>query len=399
MLRLFFMLSLVLCHNLHAQTIAPAKRDSLLRRARETHTDALILVQDGKMIVEEYFDNPVTPVYLASISKALTSIAILKLLSDGKIRSIDQPVMDFYPQWRQGQKQKITLRMLLDHTSGLQNERNASLELEPPGEVEDIIQLALAAELSNVPGTVYNYNNKAIALLAGIIEQAGGERMDRYFEKHFFKPMNITSYEWLRDRAGQPKAFAGFRLQAADLAKFGQLMLNGGTYAGKRFIASRWIDSALVPSSPLHSEIGLTWTLIPKSVKWAIKDTIQSALLQAALPETSKEKARALFGKEMEPFMAYRIIGDLFGISLRTQQQTDSLAKATGIYFDSLFRKIPSRALAGYMHSGTGGQYLLILPEYKIVAVRLVRRDEHYKEDRDLFPDFRRRVTDLVKEK
>src|SRR5688500_5074079 len=119
---------LLLSHTLHAQTIAPAKLDSLLQRARATHSDALVVMHDGRIIVEEYFGTPVAPIYIASISKAPSSIAILKLLSDGKIQSIDQTVMDFYPPWRQGQKKNITLRMLLDHTSGLQNERNASLE-------------------------------------------------------------------------------------------------------------------------------------------------------------------------------------------------------------------------------------------------------------------------------
>src|SRR3546814_19063982 len=68
-----------------------------------------------------------------------------------------QPVADFYPEWKQGQKQQITLRMLLNHSSGLQNARRADVEIYP---APDAIQLALAAELSSKPGTAASYNNK-----------------------------------------------------------------------------------------------------------------------------------------------------------------------------------------------------------------------------------------------
>src|SRR5688572_7519117 len=96
-----------------AQNIPQQELDSLMAQARASNSDGLVIIQYGKVIVEEYFDQPLTPTYIASISKALHSIAIIKLLSDKKIKSIDQPVADFYPEWRQGQKKDITLRMLL----------------------------------------------------------------------------------------------------------------------------------------------------------------------------------------------------------------------------------------------------------------------------------------------
>jgi CubicO group peptidase (beta-lactamase class C family) len=77
--------------------------------------------------------------------------------------------------------------MLLSHTSGLQNYPNASIELEPQPtqKVKNVIQLALAAEVSALPGKVSSYNNKAEALLAGITGKASGLQMDKFFEKYF----------------------------------------------------------------------------------------------------------------------------------------------------------------------------------------------------------------------
>lgn len=91
----------------------------------------------------------------------------------GKLTSIDEPVHAFFPEWRQGRKRDITVRMLMEHTSGLQNVPMTTLEIYPS---PDFVQLALCAELDAEPGTTFAYNNKAVNLLAGIVERADDER-------------------------------------------------------------------------------------------------------------------------------------------------------------------------------------------------------------------------------
>ena len=113
LLPLLVSLFIISSHLSFSQKISKAKLDSLIRQARITHSDGLLVLQDGKILIEEYFNQPRTPTYIASISKALHSMALTKLLSDKKIRSVDQYVADFYPEWKQGQKRDITLRMLL----------------------------------------------------------------------------------------------------------------------------------------------------------------------------------------------------------------------------------------------------------------------------------------------
>src|SRR5687767_10023281 len=121
---LFLVPFLLFVFNTSAQDLDQKKVDSLVAAARKANSDGLVILHKGKVVADESFGQPATPTYIASVSKALVSMAIVKLLSDKKIRSIDQPISDFYPEWRQGQKRSITLRMLLSHTSGIQNEKN-----------------------------------------------------------------------------------------------------------------------------------------------------------------------------------------------------------------------------------------------------------------------------------
>jgi CubicO group peptidase (beta-lactamase class C family) len=218
-----------------APQIDPAALDNLVARARATHSNALLVWQHGKLIREEYFGTRPHGEPLMSTTKSIVALAIGKLVDDGKLRSFDQPVSDFYPEWKQGQKRSITIRHLLTHTSGLQNENNAGIEIYP---APDAIKLALAAELSDPPGTRFSYNNKATNLLAGIVQRASGQRMDRYIADQIFRPLGIVDARWVElDPAGTPYAMSGLMMTAADLLKIGQLVLGNGSLLSDSYIS------------------------------------------------------------------------------------------------------------------------------------------------------------------
>ena len=201
--------------------------EKIKKKALDSHSDAVIILKNGKTIYKDFFNKKEKPIYIASAGKSLVSLAIGKLLDDKLLDSLNQPIYTLFPQWKQGNKKDITIRMLLNHTSGLQNNPNASVELEPAPtyKVKNIIDLALAAELSNKPGKKVEYNNKAVALLGGVIEKASGKKLDAYFVDNFFKPMDIANYDWIKDESGNPTAHGAFIIKPSDLLKFGQLVL------------------------------------------------------------------------------------------------------------------------------------------------------------------------------
>lgn len=253
------LLLLAATHIASAQTVTNISNKALEElhvAAEQANSDAVIIFHKDKLIAEWHFGKEKRPIEIMSVLKSIVSLGIGHLLTEGKIDSLDQPVYTFYPQWKQGRKQQITIRHLLNHTSGLQNLPNAGAEIYPS---PNAIKLALAAELDSDPGNKFSYNNKAVNLLAGIIEKASGQRMDLYFADSFFSPMGIDLYQWYFDESGNPHAMAGLKLYAGDLVKFGQLVLNEGVWDGQQLVSQGYIKTMLSQAQPFDNRFGLLW--------------------------------------------------------------------------------------------------------------------------------------------
>ena len=205
----------------------------------------MVIIKDGKLVADWDFGQKRQPIEAMSATKSIVSLAIGRLIDAGKIKSVDQPVCDFYPEWKQGRKRSITIRHLLSQTSGLQNLPTTMPEIYPS---PDFVQLALAAELSDDPGSKFSYNNKATNLLAGVVKRASGMRMDQYLGKEIFEPLGITDVSWDLDQAGNPHGMAGLDIRAIDLAKIGQMMLDEGSWNGKQILSKEWVRKSIAPA-------------------------------------------------------------------------------------------------------------------------------------------------------
>lgn len=226
------------------------------QQAIEEKSDSVLIMQGNQSLLSYFSTDSEQPIELMSAYKSIVAIAIGKLLFNGQLASLDEPVSRFYPEWKQGSKAKITVRHLLNHTSGLQNVNNAGEEIYSS---PDVIKLALAAELLEQPGTVARYNNKAVNLLAGIIEQASGLRMDKFIIAELFVPLQIHTYKFYFDQTGNPHAMAGLELTASDAAKFGLLIANNGVWGSKSLLSKEYIAAMLAQGQPFESRMGLLW--------------------------------------------------------------------------------------------------------------------------------------------
>jgi len=369
-----------------AQTapVDPAKLARLLERGKETNSDAVIVIHNGKVLAEEYYGKPEGAVYIASAGKSLTALAVGKLLDQGKIRSLDQPVSDFYPEWLQGNKKLITIRMLLNHTSGLQNVANADVEIERKMPPASPVKLALAAELSHPPGTHWSYNNKAVALLAGIIEKASGKRMDVYFEEEFYQPMYIRQHDWIRDEDGNPVAYGGHFIEPSGLAKFGLMMLDKGQFAGRRILSRSFVEEVFKPSQPFFIVNGLLWWRYPKSSKSVIDSAKLTELRKVGVSEEFLRKLQPLENVVFDSNHAYvAALEKALGKDWR--QHVDQALENKS---NALRNRIFSDEIVGYYATGSRGNNLLIMPKEKLVALRVVRNDADYNWKTDVFHDF-----------
>jgi len=371
--------------------------DTIIEKGRKSHSNAVIIIRNNKILVEEYYNQKPKPEYISSAGKSLVSLAIGKLIDDGKIKSLDQPVYEFYPEWKQGTKKDITIRMLLNHTSGLQNNPNASIELEPPPlyKVKNIVQLALCAEISDKPGTVFNYNNKAVALLGGIIEKASGQSLDKYFEENFYGPMDIKQYDWIRDESGNPTAYGAFILKPMDFAKFGLLILNGGVYNSQKIISAPWIDQAFQPGQPFDLRFGLLWWRLLKIDKRVINEKSLKLLEEAQVNSELIAKLRPLLNDTLSVADFNLNLANQLGNNWYQQINTGLIEKK--LPTNSYRVLIQSRDAMAYYADGFRGNYLVIIPSLNLVAVRVRGSEGDYNPDTDDFDDFVELIAKMTK--
>jgi len=212
--------------------------------------------------------------WIASMTKPITGAAVLMLQDEGKL-SVDDPVAKYLPKFQGlktagGKEGHLLIRHLLTHTSGMGE--------VPPGRASGIKNLAgliplhLTSPLAFEPGTKWVYCQSGINTAARIVEVVSGESFDRFLDKRFFGPLGmkdttfyltetqlprlVTAYERTdkgelvarqnfilhgkaptsRDRF--PAANGGLFSTAPDYARFCQMVLNGGTLDGKRYLKS-----------------------------------------------------------------------------------------------------------------------------------------------------------------
>jgi CubicO group peptidase (beta-lactamase class C family) len=248
--------------------------DSLVQEAKASNSKSLFVHFDGKQVFGEYFDQDASPQDAMSVTKSVSSLAIGKLITDGLLASVDEPVYTFYPEWKQGLKEKITIRHLLNHTSGIHNP-DYTLGVYP---FPDYVQLALSADITGKTDSAFFYNNKAVNLIAGIVQKITGERMDLYIARTLFKPLGITSAYWQTDaylysamnlnktdtallNQGNPPVMAELFINGEDLLKIGILILQKGVWEGNRILSEQYLKEALTPSR-VNPNCGLLWWLI-----------------------------------------------------------------------------------------------------------------------------------------
>ncbi len=373
------MLPFLLATQLFGQaSINKASFDSLVNEAQLTNSSALIAYVDGKLYAAHYFGNKKQKIETMSSTKSIVSYAIGKLLTDGLIRSVDQYVHEFYPAWNEGLKKEITIRHLLNHTSGLQNNPNTRVEIYPS---KDFIKLALEADVIEKPGTMFRYNNKAVNLLAGIVEKASGKKMDVYLKDNLFKAMDIHDVNWMKDRSGNPQGMAGFQVFPEDLAKLGQLFINRGLWNNQQLISKAWFDSIAAPS-PMEPTCGLLWWIIYQKKTAIVDDSHIAALKNIGLADEVLTKLTSLKGSYPDSDWQQIASTALLNTTIWKEAYTDLLLKNNL----GLSRKAYAEPM-GYATRGYLGNHMFVNPQKNIVVVRMITDRAHAK-SKDSNSDF-----------
>jgi len=342
--------------------------DSIVKESNRTNSNALIIYKNEKIVYENYFNKPIQRIDAMSATKSVVSIAVMLLLENGFIDSLQQPIYTIYPEWNQGNKKKITIQHLLEHSSGLQNVSNAGIEVEI---APDVIKLALSAELENLPGTKFSYNNKACNLLAGIIEETSELKLDEFLDKYLFAPMDIKDYYWRTDPSGNPYAMAGLEILPADFAKIGLLMLKNGKWNGRQLVSEQGVQ-IMLESSERNKMYGLQWWLAFEDEDYVI-DSEFIASISGKTDDKTLRLVEKLNGN-------YANMNEVVGKakSIFSMEELQAIGKLFGGLSKNNWKITPNGKMVTYSAIGYLGQYLIIVPEKDIVLVRMIDA-ENYK--------------------
>lgn len=372
-----------------APVIDTVKLEALKHEAERTNSDAVVIYQNGALIAEWYFGKVPKTIETMSAYKSIVSLAIGRLLTQQLIESLDQPVHTLYPEWNQGQKKLITIRHLLNHTSGLQNVANAGAEIYP---APDAIRLALAAELDSEPGTRFAYNNKAVNLLSGIILKASGMKMDDYLKQEFFGRMDIEEYKFYYDQSGNPHAMAGLQLHALDLAKFGLLVLNEGAWNGEQLIDPEYFTAMITAGQDLYPLSGLLWWLLPEYSYYVIDESRLDEFRRKGIPGHIVDKLQPAAGSRYETIQQRNLAkSELLGANWPEIREEYFSPAGFDLIFHHEYGEIKAWYADGYL-----GQFIVVVPEAGIVAVRQAANFDGFDFEKDTFSNFRNLILDLV---
>jgi len=224
-------------------------------------TTSVLVLKDGKLLVESYFagGGPEVLNDTRSAMKSVTALAVGTALAAGALQSIDDPAFaglaDLAPFAHDGPlKQQITLADFLSMSSALDcNDWNEA----SPGNEENMyplddwsrwaVDIPLKADYQRdeTGRGPFSYCTAGVFLLGQIVERAVGVPVDQYVDRALLGPLGITHREWTRSPRGQTMTGGGLRLRSRDLAKLGLLVATGGRWREQQLVPQDWMNNVL----------------------------------------------------------------------------------------------------------------------------------------------------------
>ena len=234
----------------------------------------VLVVKEGKLVFEEYFQgrdldlsdldgkldfrtmdfDRETLHSAASVSKSITAVLFGIAIDQGLVAGTDEALFSFFPDYEDFNdpvKSQITLAHMLSMGSGLPWTESYSYDdsrndLTAMIYSEDPIAYVLRKETVADPGQKFIYNSGTTNLMGEIIRRRSGMTLADYAEQYLFAPLDIVTYEWypFPNEPEMMVASSTLYLRPRDMAKIGQLYLDGGMWQGTRVVSENWVSQS-----------------------------------------------------------------------------------------------------------------------------------------------------------
>jgi len=247
---------------------------------------AALIARYGKLVFEEYFHgfSADKPHDLRSAAKSLTSILAGVAMDENKSFNLKTRVLDvLHPagiDTSDPRKAQITVENLLTMSAGLDcddsNDASPGNEdvMQSQNKDLDFYHYALNVPMAFDPGAKAVYGSALPNLLGGMIAAETKSWIPELFRDKLARPLGIEDYYIPINPGKQPYMGGGIHLKARDFMKFGQMMLNGGTWRGRRLLSKSFVEDSTRIHYPLEGlEYGYLW--------WIVKYPFHGQILEA----------------------------------------------------------------------------------------------------------------------
>jgi CubicO group peptidase (beta-lactamase class C family) len=249
-----------------------ARLAQMLEAVQQQHLNlhSLLVIRHGYIVSETYYAPYAqdTRHELYSCTKSFISTLVGIAVDQGKIRGLDERVIDYFPDRAfanlDAQKETMTVDDLLTMRSGLDWEEGDPAYVEMY-QSRDWVKYVLDKPMAQSPGSHFNYCSGCSHVLSAIVRQAAGMETRAYADQFLFEPLGIKNAGWDIDSTGMVIGGWGLHITPRQMAKLGYLYLHGGMWDGQQIVSAEWVKAATQRHTDTDgsSDYGYQWWLYP----------------------------------------------------------------------------------------------------------------------------------------
>jgi CubicO group peptidase (beta-lactamase class C family) len=236
------------------------KLDQAATVAEGNGSYCLLVIRRGKLVYERYFagSDAATPHPSWSLAKSYSGTLVGIAIDRGDVKSLDDKVADYVPEWLGGDRASITVRDLVSMTSGLKWSMFQDY-VQMATFADDDTQFAVDLALAEPPGSKWVYHNGAVQMLEPLFRGATGMTIEQYAQIHLWSKLGMQA-TWAHDDAGHPTPYANVLATCRDHARLGYLYLRKGRWGTEQVVSPAWVAQATSPSQAFNRAYGyLFW--------------------------------------------------------------------------------------------------------------------------------------------
>jgi CubicO group peptidase (beta-lactamase class C family) len=292
-------------------------------------TYAFLVIRNDSLLYEKYMDDwkddQLFPSY--SVAKSFVSALTGIALSEGKIKSLDEPISNYLPELLKSDKrfEFVTIQHILDMRSGIkfnENYKNVYADVWKMGFSNNLTELMHHLTIEKPSGGEFHYKSVNSQLLGMVVERAVGKKLTDYLTEKIWQPLGMESdATWLIDdkKRQTVKGFCCLNATARDYAKFGSLYLHKGNWQGQQILPESWVANCAPETLIGNGFYKNQWWMWRRFERFDNRVSADSARLKVNGSIFKSEKSQyVVVPEKMKAYIAKGILGQYIYVNPET---------------------------------------------------------------------------------